>query len=153
MADFDAQILNCPTPRWWIWDDQGVPGVCMSLPATFRNGRDVPVALVSAHLEGIHEIAFREELIVAPCKATDAYLAGRMLSVVVEEGKILSGDVIFTDSLGERHFAGAASFESPPAFGPRVGMVPVCAFCGGAIAVEDYCAIFNGTSHRACIWK
>jgi hypothetical protein len=125
----------------------------MSVPATFRNGRDLPVVLVSAHLEAIHDIAFTGELVVAPHDAKDAFLAGRIRSVIVEEGKRLTGDIIFTDSLGERHFAGAASFEPPPAFGPRAGMTPVCAFCGDGIAAADYCAIFNGTAHRRCIWQ
>jgi hypothetical protein len=153
VEDFQVRMLDCPTPRWWIWEEHGVPGVCVSLPVQAVNRRDVSVALVSAHLEGTEGIAFCDEYVVAPYSQTNIFLGARTFPVVTEEGKVFTGDVIFIDSTGARHHGATISFEPPPSLFPPTGAIPACAFCGDSIDIADYCAMLNGVAHRRCIWN
>ncbi len=153
MAEFDVRMLDGLLPRWWIWNERGTPGVGVSLPVNVRNRGGLPVTLVSAHLEGTQDIRFQEDYVVAPNTEADTFLGARMLPVVAKEGEVLTGEVVFIDSDGNRHNAGTASFVPPPGIGPPVGQVLTCGFCGDSIAVADYYTFFGGSAHRGCIWK
>jgi hypothetical protein len=129
--------------------------VCLSLPTGVINRQDVPVELVSAHLEGTEGIRFPSALVVPSHTEENAFLGARVRPVIAQAGKLLTGSVVFVDSKGQDHRAGTATFEPPPDGWTTAAAQEEkqCGFCGVSIAPEDFFRLLNGAAHRSCIWR